>query len=193
MKVKVISLPYIFQVLYVLCFTRPRYQVRVYRTIGPLVSFETDSPDPDSPRKNEKAKKFWSFVKSLKNDAFEINTFRENGILETDTLDKAKLKKMFVWHFLPRVSLCGSVGGSAFLFLNIYYLHMDGNGKKKNLRFGKKNLSSSKTGESVGNAKQTIFFNFGLRQIFVIDSSSQLSHTNQMMKSPPKEQAPSLQ
>ena len=39
MNVKVISLPYIFQVLYVLCFTRPRYQVSVYRTIGPLVSF----------------------------------------------------------------------------------------------------------------------------------------------------------
>ena len=38
MKVKVTSLPYIFQVLYVLCFTRPRYQVSVYRTIGPLVS-----------------------------------------------------------------------------------------------------------------------------------------------------------
>ena len=37
LKVKVISLPYIFQVLYVLCFTRPRYQVSVYRTIGPLV------------------------------------------------------------------------------------------------------------------------------------------------------------
>ena len=37
MKVKVISLPFIFQVLYVLCFTRPRYQVSVYRTIGPLV------------------------------------------------------------------------------------------------------------------------------------------------------------
>ena len=28
---------YIFQVLYVLCFTRPRYQVSIYRTIGPLV------------------------------------------------------------------------------------------------------------------------------------------------------------
>ena len=28
---------HIFQVLYVLCFTRPRYQVSVYRTIGPLV------------------------------------------------------------------------------------------------------------------------------------------------------------
>ena len=37
MKVKVISLLYIFQVLYVLCFSRPRYQVSVYRTIGPLV------------------------------------------------------------------------------------------------------------------------------------------------------------
>ena len=37
MKVKFISLPYIFQVLYVLCFTRPKYQVSVYRTIGPLV------------------------------------------------------------------------------------------------------------------------------------------------------------
>ena len=35
--VKVISIPYIFQVLYALCFTRPRYQVSVYRTIGPLV------------------------------------------------------------------------------------------------------------------------------------------------------------
>ena len=35
--VKVISLPNIFKVLYVLCFTRPRYQVSVYRTIGPLV------------------------------------------------------------------------------------------------------------------------------------------------------------
>ena len=38
LKVKVISLPYIFQVLYVLCFTLPRYQVSVYRTIGPLVN-----------------------------------------------------------------------------------------------------------------------------------------------------------
>ena len=37
MKVKVISLPYIIRVLYVLCFTRPRNQVSVYRTIGPLV------------------------------------------------------------------------------------------------------------------------------------------------------------
>ena len=36
--VKVTSLSYIFQVLYVLCFTRPRYQVSVYKTIGPLVS-----------------------------------------------------------------------------------------------------------------------------------------------------------
>ena len=39
LKVKVISLPYIFKVLYVLCFTLTRYQVSVYRTIGPLVLF----------------------------------------------------------------------------------------------------------------------------------------------------------
>ena len=39
LKVKVISLPYIFQVLYVLCFTWTRYQVSVYRTVGPLVLF----------------------------------------------------------------------------------------------------------------------------------------------------------
>ena len=36
--VKVISLPYILQVLYVVCFNSPRYQVSVYRTIGPLVT-----------------------------------------------------------------------------------------------------------------------------------------------------------
>ena len=50
MKVKVISLPYIFKVLYVLCFTRPRYQVSVYKTIGTLVilgltSIQKTGPD----------------------------------------------------------------------------------------------------------------------------------------------------
>ena len=32
------------QVLYVLCFSRPRYQVSVYRTIGPLVYLPTYLP-----------------------------------------------------------------------------------------------------------------------------------------------------
>ena len=50
MKVKVISLPYIFQVLYVLCFSRPRYQVSVYRTIGPLV-FMLLQPNPQGGRR----------------------------------------------------------------------------------------------------------------------------------------------
>ena len=62
-----------------------------WKHISNIFSFETESPDPNSPRKNEKAKKFWSFVKSLKNDAFGINTLRENGILKTDTLDKANI------------------------------------------------------------------------------------------------------
>ena len=38
-----------------------------------------------------KVKKLCSFVKSLKKDAFGINTYRENGILKTDTLDKANV------------------------------------------------------------------------------------------------------
>ena len=71
---------------------------------------------------------------------------------------RPSLKKCFCLA-LPTQGFTWWVGRSPF-FLNIYYLHMDGNGKK-NLRFGEKKLSSSKTGESVGNAKQTFFF-FGL-------------------------------
>ena len=63
---------------------------------------------------------------------------------------------MFVWHCLSRVSLGGSAGRHFFFFLNINYLHMDGNGKKKIKKFFFF-FSSSKTDESVGNAKQTIF------------------------------------
>ena len=43
LKVKAISLPYIFQVMYVLCFTRPSYQVSVYRTIDHLVDYLSHS------------------------------------------------------------------------------------------------------------------------------------------------------
>ena len=62
-----------------------------WKHISGIFSFDMDSADPDCPRKNEKAKKFWSFVKSLKKDAFGINSLRENGILKTDTLDKANI------------------------------------------------------------------------------------------------------
>ena len=62
-----------------------------WKHISNIFSFATDSADPDCPRKNEKARKFWSFVKSLKKDAFGINSLRENGILKTDTLDKANI------------------------------------------------------------------------------------------------------
>ena len=51
-----------------------------WKHISNIFSFDTDSADPDCPRKNEKAKKFWSFVKSLKKDVFGINSLRENGI-----------------------------------------------------------------------------------------------------------------
>ena len=62
-----------------------------WKHVTNIFLLENDSPDPDCPRKNEKAKKFWSFVKSLKKDASGINTLRENGILKTDTLDKANI------------------------------------------------------------------------------------------------------
>ena len=38
LKVKVISLPYIFKVLYVLCFTWTRYQGPVVQSIGSLTT-----------------------------------------------------------------------------------------------------------------------------------------------------------
>ena len=37
-----------------------------WKHISNIFSFETDDNDPDCPRKNEKYKKFWSIVKSLK-------------------------------------------------------------------------------------------------------------------------------
>ena len=62
-----------------------------WKHISNIFTLDTEIIDPDSPRKNEKAKKFWSFVKSLKKDAFGITSLRENGILKTDTVDKANI------------------------------------------------------------------------------------------------------
>ena len=64
-----------------------------WKHISNIFFFDTDNADPDCPRKknNEKAKKFWSFVKSLKKNAFGINSLKENGFSKTDTLDKANI------------------------------------------------------------------------------------------------------
>ena len=64
---------------------------RILEHISNIFSFETKNPDPDCLRKNENVRIFWSFVKSLKKDAFGITTLRENRILKTDTLDKANI------------------------------------------------------------------------------------------------------
>ena len=72
--------------------------------------------------------------------------------------------KMFVWHCLPRVSLGESVGRrSAFFlfFLNIYYLHMDRNGKKNNLRIWRKFFWSSTKQVSRSAIPNKLFFIFG--------------------------------
>ena len=60
------------------------------RYVSNIFTFENDSSDPDTP-KPEKIKKFWSFVKSLKEDACGIASLRENGILKTDTKEKANI------------------------------------------------------------------------------------------------------
>ena len=62
-----------------------------WKHISNIFSFETDDNDPDCPRKKLKCKRFWSFVKSLKKDASGITSLRENGILKTDTVDKANI------------------------------------------------------------------------------------------------------
>ena len=49
-----------------------------WKYVSNIFTFENDSSDPDTP-KPEKIKKFWSFVKSLKKDAFGIASLRENG------------------------------------------------------------------------------------------------------------------
>ena len=46
-----------------------------------IFTFENDSSDPNTP-KPEKITKFWSFIKSLKKDAFGIRSLREIGILD---------------------------------------------------------------------------------------------------------------
>ena len=61
-----------------------------------IPTFENKSSDPGTP-KPEKIKKFWSCIKSLKKDAFRITSFRENGILKTDTKEKADICN---WQFL---------------------------------------------------------------------------------------------
>ena len=71
MKVKVISLQYIFQVLYVLCFARPRYQVSVYRTNGPLVS----SPEPKAQRRA------YSIPVELSSVCVSVNIFKLEYLL----------------------------------------------------------------------------------------------------------------
>ena len=51
--------------------------------VSDIFTFESNSSDPDSP-KPKKIKKFWSIIKSFKNDGFGITSLRENGILKTE-------------------------------------------------------------------------------------------------------------
>ena len=61
-----------------------------WKHVSNIFTFENDSSDPDTP-KPEKIKKFWSFIKSLKKDAYWITSLRENGILKKDSKEKANI------------------------------------------------------------------------------------------------------
>ena len=56
-------------------YERFRTHVHAYwKHTSNIFTLETVNTDPDSPRDNEKTKKFWSFVKSFKIDAFGITS-----------------------------------------------------------------------------------------------------------------------
>ena len=58
-----------------------------WKRVSNIFTFENDSSGPYTP-KPEKIKKFWSFIKSLKKDAFGITPLRKNGILKTASKEK---------------------------------------------------------------------------------------------------------
>ena len=62
-----------------------------WRHVSNIFTLEENETDPDSPKKNIKVKRFWSFVKFLKKEASGITSLRENGILKTDTVEKANI------------------------------------------------------------------------------------------------------
>ena len=55
-----------------------------WKHVSSIFTFDDDNTDPDSPQKKRKVKKFWSFVMSLKKEAFGITSLREIGILKTE-------------------------------------------------------------------------------------------------------------
>ena len=62
--------------------------------ISNIFSFERQSTDPGSPRKNKKAKSFGHFVKSLKNDAFASLNEVEKHIQFDYTLHQQRLEQV---------------------------------------------------------------------------------------------------
>ena len=56
-----------------------------WKYVSNIFTFENDSSDPYTP-KPEKIKKFWSFVKSLKKDAFGIASLTAKTQSDRDSL-----------------------------------------------------------------------------------------------------------
>ena len=93
--------------------------IQYWKHLSNIFTFEKDSSDLETP-KPEKIKKFWSFIKSLKKDAFWDHILRENRILKTDSKEKAKIcNRQFqglfqlFWEKAPGLNwekICGILG-----------------------------------------------------------------------------------
>ena len=70
------------------CHVQKVWRDVYWKYVSNIFTLENDSSDLDTPLP-EKIKKFWSFIKSLKKDAFGITSLRENGILKTDAKESA--------------------------------------------------------------------------------------------------------
>ena len=78
-----------------------------------------------------KMKKIWSFVKSLKKDAFGIASLRENGSLRTDTKEKANICNRQFQSALTREGDSDPPSKGACLFSPMWDITVDPKGAAK--------------------------------------------------------------
>ena len=64
---------------------------KVLKYVSNIFTFEIDSSDPDTPKPEKIKKSFGHLSNLLKKTRFGITSLRENGILKTDTKEKANI------------------------------------------------------------------------------------------------------
>ena len=101
-----------------------------WKHVSIVYTFENDPSDPNSNKSGE-IKKFWSFVKSLKKDVFGITSLRENGIMKTDTKEKANIcKRQFQSAFIRDANYDPPLKGAS-TFSSMWEITVDPGGVAK--------------------------------------------------------------